>query len=446
MHEIADIDVYLQVARESTGGWSQREILNNIPLARKHYTAQIIENIIRDGWYEGLSLGYPAVYSPKEKHRPFVPYGCWFRRSEETGIFVNLGTSILIEDRFHLYKQYQVTDDTYFCSKAMSLGYTSFQLQVGRKDAETVVCYGDCGRIPFNTTCPPGMKLRKGYQAYNDTCNCSDENILLNCDGNLVIDMKKPSVLDNNKCIMTINDLTSTQMYTNHVLDMMLYFTTDLLSTSKSSHDRDQLLLSSLTSSIGRITDITKTLVLNLETNASKDSISGLFRLKDGQINTSFLLTESVPLYSMTLDIHMTERKLINIDNKYIGVISNFRYANPAGHRRWLLDDARCLKKLGAYLIILVGNFDHGVVEWLMGFLHSYVDLIIGVDDRAQSIKSSFYLHYHKKTDLNDYDKMLNRMLMFEKSPNAFKNYGRIHIQKMPDYKLMINRTTVSTI
>jgi hypothetical protein len=142
----------------------------------------------------------------------------------------------------------------------------------------------------------------------------------------------------------------------------------------------------------------------------------------------------------------MTERKIINIDNKYIGVISNFRYANPAGHRRWLLDDARCLKKLGAYLIILVGNFDHGVVEWLMGFLHSYVDLIIGVDDRAQSIKSSFYLHYHKETDLDDYDKMLNRMLMFEKSPNAFKNYGKIHIQKMPDYKLMINRTTVSTI
>ena len=52
-----------------------------------------------------------------------------------------------------------------------------------------------------------------------------------------------------------------------------------------------------------------------------------------------------------------------------------------------------------------------------MGFLHSYVDLIIGVDDRAQSIKSSFYLHYHKETDLDDYDKMLNRMLMFEKSP-----------------------------
>ena len=48
-----------------------------------HYTTQIIENIRRDGYYEGLSLGYPKVYSPQETNRTFVPYGCWFRKSED---------------------------------------------------------------------------------------------------------------------------------------------------------------------------------------------------------------------------------------------------------------------------------------------------------------------------------------------------------------------------
>jgi len=433
MREIADVDVYLQVRRESIG------ILNDIPPAYKHYTTQIIENIRRDGYYEGLSLGYPKIYSPQETNRTFVPYGCWFRKSEDSGIFVNLGTKILIEDRSILYKQYNVIDDTYFCSKAMNLGYTSIQLQIGR-DAETVICYGDCGKIPFNTTCPPKMKIRKGYHAY-DTCNCRDDDLNLNCDGNLVIDMKKPSpisLLDNNRCIMTVNDLKSSQMNENHFMDLMLYFTVDLFSINRrSSNHRHDDLMTSLTSSIGGTPETSKTLVLNLETIILTDSM-----------NASIPLSISgAPLYSVTVDFHTTQRKIININNTYIGVISNFKYKNnQLINRSWLLDDARCLKKLGAYLIILVGDFENRLVPYLMNFLHTYVDLIIGVSDKIESINSSsVYLHYHTKTNLDDYGKAQDRMLMFERSHNELSiNYGKVHIQKLPDHKLMINRTTIS--
>jgi len=321
----------------------------------------------------------------------------------------------------------------------MNLGYTSIQLQIG-KDAETVVCYGDCGKIPFNTTCPPKMKIRKGYHAY-DTCNCRDDDINLNCDGNLVNDMKKPSpisLLDNNRCIMTVNDLKSSQMNENHFMDLMLYFTVDLFSINRrTSNDRHDDLMTSLTSSIGGTPETSKTLVLNLETIILTDSM-----------NASIPLSISgAPLHTVTVDFHTTQRKIININNTYIGVISNFKYKNnQLINRSWLLDDARCLKKLGAYLIILVGDFENRLVPYLMNFLHTYVDLIIGVSDKIESINSSsVYLHYHTKTNLDDYGKAQDRMLMFERSHNELSiNYGKVHIQKLPDHKLMINRTTIS--
>lgn len=441
MREIADVDIYLQVRRESIG------ILNNIPQEYKHYIRPIIENIKRDGYNEGLSLGYPKIYSSQDTtDRPLIPYGCWFRRSEDSGIFINLGTNILIEDRSYLYKQYNVIDDTYFCLKAMSLGYTSIQLDIGSDNAETVVCYGDCGKISFNTTCPPGMKMRKGYHAY-DTCNCKDKKINLNCDGNHFISMKKPSpitLLDNNRCIMTVNDLKSNKIYKNHIMDLMLYFTVDLFSSSnrRNSNNRDDELMSSITSSIGNSnSETTKTLVLNLETIILTDSM-----------NISIPLNISgAQLHSVTLDIHTTQRKIINIDNiYYIGVISNFKYKNnQLINRSWLLDDARCLKKLGAYLIILVGDFEYRHVPYLMNFLHTYVDLIIGISDKIDSINSSsIYLHYHNKTNHDDYSKIQDRMLMFERSSHNELNinYGKIHIEKLPNYKLMINRTTISVI
>ena len=440
MREIADIDIFLQVRRESVG------ILNNIPQEYKHYTNQIFENIIKDGYYEGLSLGLSRVYSSSSyssssheqeiNRQSLVPYGCWFRRSEDSGIFVNLGTNILIDDRLHLYKQYKVIDDTYFCSNALNLGYTSIQLlQIDRNDdTEIVICYGECGTISFNTTCPPKMKIRKGYHAY-DICNCNNKKINLNCDGNLIIDMKKPSpisLLDNNRCIMTTtNDLKSNKIYKNHVMDLMLYFTIDMFSSNR----RNDELISSITSSIDNTSTTTKSLVLNLQTILLNNSIIPQ--------NIS-----RAPLYSMTLDFHTTQRKIININNIYIGIISNFKYKNnQLINRSWLLDDARCLKKLGAYMIILVGDYENRYIPYLMNFLHTYVDLIIGISDKIEFINnsSSIYLHYHNKSNFDDYSEIQNRMLMFERSNNELKlNYGKIHIQKLPDYKLMINKTTIS--
>jgi hypothetical protein len=183
-----DIDIYIQAVRYSTGALSRNLISRNFSNFKLPNTSNYIENILRDGHYEGRSLGWPGFYSHSE-NVPLVPYGCWFRRSTETGIYINLGSNILIEDRRQLYNLLKIPDttDTYFCSKALQQGYTSIVTNLPNErglldlGTETIICYGGCSTVRFNTTCPPGIELRKGYHAF-DTCNCSDVVGTLNCD------------------------------------------------------------------------------------------------------------------------------------------------------------------------------------------------------------------------------------------------------------------------
>jgi hypothetical protein len=121
-------------------------------------------------------------------NRSLVPYGCWFRKRSDTGIYINLGSNVVIEDRGRLYDLLKTPDrtDTFFCTKALQQGYTSIVTnnppQFMDLGSETIICYGGCSTVRFNTTCPPGIKLQKGYHAF-DTCNCSDTVRTLNCDG-----------------------------------------------------------------------------------------------------------------------------------------------------------------------------------------------------------------------------------------------------------------------
>jgi len=113
--------------------------------------------MIRDGEYEGRSLGFPGAYSHSEMNRSLVPYGCWCRKSNDTGIYINLGSSILIEDRRQLFDLLKTPDrtDTFFCTKALQQGYASFvtnnppfpmTLDLG---SETIICYGGCTTVRF---------------------------------------------------------------------------------------------------------------------------------------------------------------------------------------------------------------------------------------------------------------------------------------------------------
>ena len=467
----------MQAGRHPTGASARYLISRNFSVPNTSFPSNYIENILRDGSYEGLSFGFPGAYSHSEKNRPMVPYGCWCRKSTETGIYINLGSNVLIEERRQLFDLLKTPDrtDTYFCSKALQRGYTSIvtnnppypmTLELG---SETIVCYGGCGTVRFNTTCPPGIKLQKGYHAI-DQCNCSDTVGALNCDGRTTNHvMRQPEneiTLDKNVCILDTDAFVypTRALYTNVDLMINIYITIDLIinTTSDNHVYHHNISIDEIISGMKINDDASNTLLLNLQSiflEATEEKSSLSLRKANNA---------SVQVYTTSLDDHISNRKMIAINNTYIGVITSFKHTIYSAHHRWLLDDARCLKKLGAYLIILVGDFNYKVAEALMSRMHEYVDVIIGAHDDGDDSKfltSSYYLHNHSDTSKYDYNTIMSpssinpvelkgRILLFDKSTlsnhhhqdqyhnnQEGKHYGKVHIEKTSNYQLMINRT-----
>ena len=49
-------------------------------------------------WNEGYSIGMPKTY-PVSFNQTMVSYGCWFHHAKGSGIFVNLGRSLMLPDK-----------------------------------------------------------------------------------------------------------------------------------------------------------------------------------------------------------------------------------------------------------------------------------------------------------------------------------------------------------
>jgi hypothetical protein len=399
-------------------------------------------------------LGFPGYYSHSETNRNLVPYGCWFRSSTETGIYINLGSNVLIEDRGRLYNLLKTPDttDTYFCSKALQQGYTSIVTNnpYASKNfgSETIICYGGCSTVRFNTTCPPGIELRKGYHAV-DKCNCSESIDTLNCDRNIKNHEMRQStneiILNKNVCILDTETIVypTRALYTNVDLMINIYITINI--------NHHNITIDEIIEGMKINDDNSNTLLLNLQ--SKKKSSLSLRKVNDS----------SVKVYTTSLNDHVSSRKMIAINNTFIGVITSFKHTIYSAHHWWILEDARCLKKLGAYLIILVGDFNHKVAESLMSQMHEYVDVIMGVndddnEDESKLLTSSNYLHYHYETIKYDNNtiisptsidpvELMGRILLFDKSKfshhnnQEVKHYGKVHIDKTSNYKLFVNRT-----
>lgn len=196
------------------------------------------------GWMEGWSSGFPGS---DINNRSYVPYGCWFYISPGSGIYVNIGHTLVSrrDDLFttlSLHKNgclrsdnssdlndlsdrssddnydsslhhdgtidnnYQCIDK-YFCTRAMELGYNSIQI-IDHK--ELVICHQQCSSLSYDGACPP-IELRTNHAS--DICHCSEEirnRGELNCDlnrsskesgGDNTIENVKEGNRDSGRCI-----------------------------------------------------------------------------------------------------------------------------------------------------------------------------------------------------------------------------------------------------
>ena len=143
-------------------------------------------------YYEGYSRGWPDhdTYGTREPQA----YGCWFNIATGTGIFVNIGKTLVSMSRNEANKILGISSDSddsiasdfQICSKVIEKGYDSIQMYNSHpplKEAELVYCTGKCATDPVKSACPP-VELRTGWNA-TKRCECNDTFPIVNCNNKL---------------------------------------------------------------------------------------------------------------------------------------------------------------------------------------------------------------------------------------------------------------------
>ena len=120
-----------------------------------------------------------------------VPYGCWFDFVNGSGIFVNVGNTLIVHDHDDFLRHFNVSSqhpeniswysDKFFCTLALQAGYDSFQL---RNEQILTICSGNCSTLPLSGACPL-LHLRTGVNKELEY-NCNNQLGVLNCDNNVV--------------------------------------------------------------------------------------------------------------------------------------------------------------------------------------------------------------------------------------------------------------------
>lgn len=167
-----------------------------------HFASNFFPSFGTIPYNEGYSTGY--MYTAHIDNYSYVPYGCWFHVIKGTGVFINIGKTLAIEDNVELFKYLDLDShgciegvdcgeleyvDKYLCTKALQLHYDSIQLFRDNLN-ELIICSGNCAQIPINSSCPD-IPLRGGFN-HSKSCDCNDKFSLMNCG----VDYARPEFYD----------------------------------------------------------------------------------------------------------------------------------------------------------------------------------------------------------------------------------------------------------
>ena len=137
-------------------------------------------------YVEGLGKGW--INTNEDLTRKPKPYGCWFHMLRGTGIYANVGTTLVAMSRINAYQLLNIpfdNDDRDICPTVLAKGYDSIQIFNSQvtKFAELIICSGKCATHPVNTSCPP-IELRTGFKE-KKPCFCNESYPILNCNNRL---------------------------------------------------------------------------------------------------------------------------------------------------------------------------------------------------------------------------------------------------------------------
>lgn len=147
-----------------------------------------------NNYYEGYSRGWPGDEGFDER-KP-QPYGCWFYIVRGTGVYINIGKTIVANSTSNAMQIldlpcldppncYSGQNDFDICRKVIEKGYDSIQIFNSRERRvhELVYCSGNCSSQPVRGACPP-IQLRTGWNA-TKKCDCNDLYPVVNCNNKI---------------------------------------------------------------------------------------------------------------------------------------------------------------------------------------------------------------------------------------------------------------------
>jgi len=116
-----------------------------------------------------------------------VPYGCWFFYAKGSGIYIDVGKTLIgtVDSILRQLSLEQIRDclqsyvpqnnishginvnciDKYYCSRALTLGYDSVQIMDRQ---EIVICSGKCATHRFDGACPPVRLYRRKHSSHGE--------------------------------------------------------------------------------------------------------------------------------------------------------------------------------------------------------------------------------------------------------------------------------------
>lgn len=165
---------------------------DKVMLAPTHSLKNLKRSFEHNTWVEVQRWG--SERQPEGNTTPFNgarkgegKYGVWFLPLKGTGVFVNIGRTLVFDTKEHIdTSDVEMFEDS-ACPHALKNGYDSVQYKSGAEDYhELVMCSGRGTTETLLSACPP-YELRTGWNA-NKRCTCNDRMQNINCGQQVVPD------------------------------------------------------------------------------------------------------------------------------------------------------------------------------------------------------------------------------------------------------------------
>ena len=435
------MDVWANVLRQST------VYLAEIHVRALKYFKKEMDRL--GGWYEGYSVGIPAVNMDNDE----VPYGCW-HKGWPSNIYTNIGRYLVLSkshranDYFKSYfsveekAKFKSFGDKYYCKYALALGYHSLIMRFPVPNVlvhpfEVVLCNDACSTVRFNNTCAP---VHYNQLAANNTfvgCHCDDNKVALNCDEGEVEDYQNEklhfekqynksmahsplSIYMNNDCIMGYQHMDYLTMKVENEFsrneELYVVFATNMLDYSSldfhervvnevSSVTNNEVLLLNLETKNKEYFSTPMTMVANLNESryhnhhghgypvVFRDALNAHLYHKltnwispwDNAMRSARAST--ILLYSNIDDTRNAAMFIVN--NVSVGIIMYSTAVVRELHMisiqqlaRWIHSKAKCMRKLGGDVIIVMGDGGKLFSQQILNESHRYVTAVLGVESK----------------------------------------------------------------